>query len=205
MDNKNGKLAVETVIVFEIILIVKAVISIVSGQWKVLFLSLLTIISLILPFVIAYIFDIKKILLPPSFKLIMPVYIFLAQYLGEINKFYTTFWWWDLFLHGIFGSYAVITALYLMHGIIERGKQISERRFRFFTALFAFSFSIALGTLWEVFEFTGDYLFKTQMVKGGLEDTATDLIAKIVTAFITALIYYYRSMKNNRDRNIKQV
>lgn len=46
-----------------------------------------------------------------------------------------------------------------------------------------------------MFEFVGDYLFKTSMVKGGLEDTSTDLLVKIIAAFITSIIYYFRNLK----------
>ncbi len=47
-----------------------------------------------------------------------------------------------------------------------------------------------------MFEFTGDYLFESSMVKGGLEDTSTDLIIKIVVSFITSMICYYRGLKD---------
>lgn len=44
-------------------------------------------------------------------------------------------------------------------------------------------------------EFLADYFFKADMVNGGLEDTATDLLIKIFFAFITSIIWYYRKMK----------
>ena len=80
-------------------------------------------------------------------------------------------------------------------GLLKGGKKLL--RFTLFAIIFAFSFSIALGTLWELFEFVGDYLFKTNMVKGGLEDTSTDLLVKVVAAFITSIICYFRSLKNS--------
>ncbi|WP_192875367.1 hypothetical protein [Clostridium taeniosporum] len=62
--------------------------------------------------------------------------------------------------------------------------------------IFAFNFSITLGTLWEMVEFLGDYLFKLNMVNGGLEDTASDLLIKILFAFITSIICYYNNFKS---------
>lgn len=199
MINKSNKLSIGIAVLFEIILVITAIDSIATRQWKTLSLTLLATVCIFLPFLISRIACIKNLVLPPSFHSIMLVFIFLAQYLGEIRKFYQVFWWWDLLLHAIFGSYAVIIALYLMKGIIRKEQGTSEQRFTLFTILFAFSFSIALGTLWEMFEFTGDYLFKSSMVKGGLEDTSTDLLIKIAGAIITSVMCYYRNLKKDNS------
>ncbi len=191
MINKNDKLATGIAILFELILISTAIANIASRQWKNLALSLLAIICLILPFIITHIANIKNIILPSTFKLITLLFIFSAQYLGEIKKFYNIFWWWDLSLHSICGSYAVIIALHLIPDIIRNKPQITKKRFTLFAAIIAFSFSTTLATLWEIFEFIGDYLFKTNMAQGGIQDTATDLLVEILAAFITSAIYYY--------------
>ena len=193
--NQNSKLSVGIAMLFETILIVTAFLSIATRQWKNVTLTLLAMVCLSLPFLITYIASLKNIVLPSSFQLITIVFVFLAQYLGEIRTFYQVFWWWDLLLHAIFGSYAVIIALHSIKGIIRKEQGITEQRFTLFAIIFAFSFSISLGTLWEMFEFTGDYLFQLSMVKGGLEDTSTDLLIKILAAFITAIICYYRNLK----------
>lgn len=117
------------------------------------------------------------------------------MYLGESLGFYSKFWWWDLFLHGIFGIYGVIVALSIMEGIITKKKEVSKNRFNKLTAILAFNFTITLSTLWEMFEFLSDYFFNTSMADGGLEDTATDLLIKILFAIITSIIYYYRKRK----------
>jgi len=75
------------------------------------------------------------------------------------------FWWWDLFLHGIFGGYGVIIAMHLIQEVIQKEKKVSTKRFATFSLIFAFCFSITLGTLWEIFEFLGDYFFNANMVK----------------------------------------
>jgi len=198
MNNKNSKLAIGIAVLFEIILITTSMLSIASRQWKNLTLSLLAIVCIILPFIITRIANIKNIVLLSSFQLISLLFILLAQYFGQIKKFYLIFSWWDLLLHAIFGGYAVLIALHLIQGIIIKEKEVTKERFTIFTVIFAFSFSIALGTLWEMFEFVGDYLFKTTMVKGGLEDTASDLLIKILSAFITSIICYYRKLRNQK-------
>ncbi|MFT8315491.1 MAG: hypothetical protein ABF633_14760 [Clostridium sp.] len=195
MINKDNRLTIGVAVLFELILTTTAITGILSRQWKLLTLSLLSIICLMIPFIITYIANIKNIILPYTFKLITLLFIFFAQYLGEIKQFYNKFWWWDLFLHATFGGYAVIIALYLIQETIRKKQEITKQRFTLFNAIFAFNFSITLGTLWEMFEFIGDYLFKTNMTQGGLEDTSTDLLVNILAAFITSIIYYYRNLR----------
>lgn len=192
MNNKNSKLAIGIAILFEIILLITCIVSIASKEWNTFFMSILAIVSIFLPFIVTYIANKKKILLPSSFQLISLIFILLAQYFGEIKKFYSMFWWWDLFLHGIFGSYMVIIGLHLIQGIIIKEKETTKQRFTIFTLIFAFCFSITLGTMWEMFEFIGDFIFKSRMVKGGITDTSTDILIKIFSAFITSMVYYYR-------------
>ncbi|MBD7911255.1 hypothetical protein [Clostridium cibarium] len=198
MKVKNVKLTIAALVVFQIILVISAIINIMSRDWKGLGSVALAIVCTTLPFIVYAIANKKKIMLPPRFKLVLLLFIFLSLYLGEIIKFYDRFWWWDLLLHGIFGSYATIVGLYIIKEIITKEKEVTDKRFNFFKVTFASSFSITLGTLWEVFEFLGDYFFKTTMVKGGIEDTATDLIAKILAAFITSVIFYLKDLKKVR-------
>jgi uncharacterized membrane protein YjdF len=59
-----------------------------------------------------------------------------------------------------------------------------------FVALFAFVFAIALGTLWEIFEFAMDQIFGLEMQKpmfgdpSGLTDTMWDMIVNAIGAGI---------------------
>lgn len=198
MNNKHSKLSIGIAVLFEIILIGTAIFNIISGNLEGLFLFPVAIVCIILPFIITHIANRKNLVLPSNFEFISLLFVLLALYFGEINKFYTIFWWWDLFLHGMFGSYGVIIALHLTQGIIIREKNITEKRFTILILIFAFSFSITLGTLWEMFEFLADYFFTADMVNGGLEDTASDLLIKILFAFITSLIWYYRKIKSKK-------
>lgn len=196
MNNKNSNLAIGIAMIFEIMLAITTILGIALRQAQNLGQIILAGLCITIPFIITYVTNKKKILLPSNFQLISVLFIILTLYFGEIKKFYVKFWWWDLFLHGLFGCYAVIIALNIIQGIIIKEKGTTEKRFIIFTLIFAFSFSITLGTLWEMFEFIGDYFFKTDMVNGGLEDTASDLIIKILFAFITSIVWYcYKSKK----------
>ena len=91
-----------------------------------------------------------------------------------------------------------IIGFHLIQGIFNREENASKQKFAFFSIIFAFSFSITLGVLWEIFEFLSDYFFKTDMTSGSLEDTMTDLIIKVSLALVTSIIYYFRQIKNSK-------
>ncbi|MNP72010.1 hypothetical protein D3C76_1684750 [compost metagenome] len=81
----------------------------------------------------------------------------------------------------------------LIKGIIRKEAEISEERFFTFKTIFAFTFSITLGTLWEMFEYIGDLILKTDMLTGGIHDTASDLLINIFTSLLTISIYQIRN------------
>lgn len=198
MKNQNNKLAIGIAIIFEIISLINVIFNIISKQWFNLYLLFLLIICITLPFMITHIANRKNLILPSSFQLISLLFIIAAQYLGEFQRFYTIFPWWDLFLHGVFGGYTVIIGFHLIQGVIEKKRDISKRKFTIFTVIFAFCFSITLGTFWEIFEFLGDYFFNLDMTSGSLEDTATDLIIKVSLALVSSIICYYRQLKSSK-------
>lgn len=197
MQNKYNKIAVITAIIMETVLIFSAVTSIKQNNLDILYIYLLAIVCIILPFIISYAANKRNIFLPYSFNLVSILFIFSAHYFGEIYNFYNIYWWWDLLLHSVFGSYAVIVSIHIIKGAIKRKNETPINRYILFLIIFAFSISIALGTLWEMFEFSGDYLLKTSMIKGGLEDTSTDLLVKITAALITSAYYYFKLKKSN--------
>lgn len=195
MHKKNNKVAVITAVIIEAVLLFSAMTSLLQNNLKSLGLSFLAIVCIALPFIISYVSNKKKLLLPKSFNLVSVLFIFAAMYLGEINTFYIKYWWWDLLLHAVFGWYMVIVLLHAIKDVIRREIEVSKNRFVMFKAVFAFNFAVSLGTLWEMFEFLGDFLFKSGMIKGGIEDTSTDLLVKIAAAIATSTYYYFK----NRD------
>lgn len=193
MNKKYNKIAVIISVLLETILIFSAAKNILQNNMSKTVLHLLAMVCILLPFVISFIADKKKICIPDSFNLVSVLFFVASLYLGEINEFYIILPWWDLLLHAFFGCYMVIVSLYAIKRVIRREVDVSKNRYTMFSVIFAFSFTITLGTIWEVFEFLGDFIFRSGMIKGGIEDTATDLLVKIVAAFITSTYYYLKT------------
>lgn len=196
MSNKYNKYAVILAVLMQAVLIFSLVTSFIQNNTKTLWLSVLTIACMFLPFIISHIAYKKKLIIPTTFNLVSIIFLFCTLFLGEINNFYMKYWWWDLMLHAVFGIYMVIVSLYVTRGMIRREIDISRNRFGLFAVIFAFSFAVSLGTIWEMFEFLGDFIFKTGMVKGGLEDTATDLLVKIIAALLTSTYFYLKNRES---------
>ena len=138
-----------------------------------------------------------NIYVPPEFEITIIIFVFASMMLGELGDFYERFWWWDAALHtasgviiGIFGFLFV----YFMNQVNTKTLSMSSE----FVALFALFFAIALGGLWEIFEFAMDSWFGMNMQKSGLDDTMWDLIMDTLGAtFASVLGYLY--IKQGRD------
>ena len=107
-----------------------------------------------------------KITFPEQFKTAIFFYIFTSQVLGEAYKFYVTFSFWDYFVH-IFSSFYLAAVGFNLVRLFNK-KVINMNKV--FVALFAFSFAILVGVLWEVFEYSMDKLFLKDMQKDSVVD-----------------------------------
>lgn len=136
-----------------------------------------------------------KVYIPPEFEVLAILFIFASLFLGEIGDFYERFWWWDSMLHlgsglllGIFG--------FLLVYVLNSQPNVRLRMAPGFVALFAFVFAVAVGALWEIFEFGMDQIFGTNMQKpmlgdeSGLTDTMFDLILDAIGALVISIIGY---------------
>ena len=130
-----------------------------------------------------------RIYVPPEFEVLAILFVFASLFLGEIRGYYVRFWWWDLLLHSISGLLLGILGFSLVY-VLNRREDIQLFMKPAFVALFAFTFAVAAGALWEIFEFGMDVLFGLNMQKSGLPDTMGDLIVDTAGALVMALVGY---------------
>lgn len=165
-------------------LLIGAVLSFIRGNYEVAAITLGIIFITFLPVLLGRRFQVK---IPPEFELLAVVFIFASLFLGEVRGYYLRFWWWDIVLHTGAGFLFGILGFLLVHVLNEK-KEIELDLKPGFVALFAFVFAIAFGTLWEIFEFTVDQIFGTNMQKSGLIDTMWDLIVNGVGALVISIL-----------------
>ncbi len=111
-----------------------------------------------------------KITLPNTLEVIIILFIFCAEILGEIRGFYLKFSWWDTMLH-ISNGFLMAAVGVSMIDIFNQSEYFKFKLSPFFVALVAFCFSMTIGVLWEFFEFTMDTLAFTDMQKDEILQT----------------------------------
>lgn len=158
-ENKKSTLIVY--IILRILVIACMIAEILRKNWDNVFLCILTLIL----FAIPYIVDRKfKIELPNTLEIIILLFIFSAEILGEIQNFYGIFSQWDTMLHTLNGFLCAAIGFSLID-ILNRDERVNINLSPKFVAVVAFCFSMTVGVLWEFFEFSGDYFFKMDMQK----------------------------------------
>jgi hypothetical protein len=128
--------------------------------------------------------------IPAEFELLAILFIFASLFLGETRGYYVRFWWWDVVLHVTSGFLLGITGFLLVY-VLNQEEKIDLYMKPGFLALFSFAFALAVGTVWEIFEYTMDNFFGLDMQKSGLVDTMWDLIVDAVGALSIAVLGYF--------------
>jgi len=137
-----------------------------------------------------------RVHIPPQFQLMGIGFAFASLFLGEVRGYYTKFWWWDIVLHTTSGLLLGIVGFLLVH-VLNEIEKIGMQLKPGFVAFFAFLFAVGLGALWEIFEFSMDTLFGTNMQKpmlhdpSGLLDTMVDLIVDTLGALVISVFGYH--------------
>jgi uncharacterized membrane protein YjdF len=130
--------------------------------------------------------------IPPEFQLLAAGFVFATLFLGEMRSFYVRFWWWDIALHATSGLLLGILGFLLVY-VLNESERVDLHMQPRFVALFAFVFAVAVGALWEIFEFSMDQVFGLDMQKpmlgdpSGLTDTMWDLVVDTLGAAVIAL------------------
>lgn len=164
-----------------------------SGKYSLSFLAALTFLVSIAPLLVA---RWAEIIVPPSFIAAVVVFTGGTMLLGEAYDFYNIFWWWDILLHG--GSAVGFGLIgFVLVFMMFQGDRFAAPHFAI--AVFAFCFAMALGVMWEIFEFLMDLSFGLTMQKSGLLDTMGDLIVDMMGAFFGAASGY--GYLKGRDRH----
>jgi hypothetical protein len=131
-------------------------------------------------------------------------FVFASLFLGEVRSYYELIWWWDVSLHATSGLLFGIVGFLLVYVLNENERVEISLRPRFL-ALFAFVFAIAVGALWEVFEYAMDQTFATHMQKprfgdpSGLADTMWDLTFDAVGALAISAFGWWYMVRDERS------
>lgn len=154
--------------------------------------------------------------IPNHMSILYFIFLYCAIYLGEVRNFYYIVPHWDTILHAFSG--AMLGALgFTLVRILNDSEKIKVALSPLFVCLFAFCFALAVGAVWEIYEFTGDALFGLNMQKfrladgtelvghAALSDTMKDIIIDAVSALAVTLIGYLSMLGKLRYNKSKEI
>ena len=151
-----------------ILIMVRAVL---RGNYESVFLCALSLVLLILPSILQ-----KRlyITLPSTLEVVILLFIFAAEILGELASFYVRVPNWDTMLHTVNGFLCAAVGFALVD-MINRHERFSLKLSPVYLAIVAFCFSMTVGVLWEFFEFAADRFIGLDMQK----DTVLSAIGSV--------------------------
>lgn len=140
-----------------------------------------------------------RITLPFELDLLFTLMVFLHAFMGEVLDLYSKFELFDKALH-LYGGVVIamlgFLVVYTLH--YTRKVRLSLPLVGFFTI----SFTMAVGAMWEIGEFTVDKLFDTR-AQNGLDDTMIDMIVDLiggVAVSVLGMVYVRFSHPDERVR-----
>ena len=167
----KNKTTLTVYLVLRVLVILTLVRAVFRREYQSVFLCALSLFLLVLPSIIS---KKLKIVLPSTLEIIILLFIFSAEILGEINSFYVRVPHWDTMLHTLNGFLCAAIGFCLVD-MMNRNDRFSFRLSPLYLAIVSFCFSMTVGVLWEFFEFSGDYFLGMDMQK----DTVVNAIHSV--------------------------
>lgn len=174
-----------------------AVYSLIQQNYIIMLECLIGILLVIVPGII----DKKlKLELPDLLYIMYFIFLFAAIFLGSGLGFYSKIPRWDDVLHSLSGALLAVLGFAIIMLYNKRSKRIEGTISAGFMAVFAFCFALAIGAIWEIYEYTGDGLMQMSMQRfldaegnglvgrAALYDTMKDIIVDTLSALTTSIV-----------------
>ena len=127
-------------------------------------------------------------------ELIYILFIIFAQLIGSTFKVYDLIGCYDNIVHY---SSGVLTSTFAL--VLLNNSKLKNRNL-FTDIIFILSFTLAVASLWEFFEFTCDHLLggdAQRVLESGVTDTMTDMICAFLGSSLFVLFYSFKKPVNN--------
>lgn len=160
-----------TLLRYSVLVVMAAQIS--NRDFESVFLCALTLVLFLIPNFIERRLHID---VPDTLEVLILLFIYAAEILGEIRSYYITFPYWDAMLHTINGFLCAAIGFSLV-ALLNRNTKITTFSLSpAYMALVAFCFSMTVGVLWEFFEFIMDRCFLLDMQKDSILNTISTVM-----------------------------
>ena len=154
-------------VTLRVLVVVMMILQLLNRNYENVFLCILTLLLLIVPSLLQITFRVE---LPTTLEIILLVFVFAAEILGEISEFYILFPFWDTVLHTLNGFLAAAIGFSLVE-LLNSNEKLAFQLSPLFMAIVAFCFSMTIGVVWEFFEFGMDQIMGYDMQKDTIIQT----------------------------------
>ncbi len=177
-------------------------------------MALQCVLGMVLMFLPSFVARKLTLKIPSSLYAVYVVFLYFAIYLGEVWHFFYRFAYWDTMLHG-FSAISLGALGFSVVSFLNKDEHVRMSLSPLFVSVFSFCFALALGSLWEICEFTIDGVLGVNMQKFALEDgtqligraalsdTMWDLIVDGTGALIASAAGYFTILRDRLNGNGK--
>lgn len=168
---KEEPAAFWTYVVLRFIVILILIRCILHGDIESAFVCVLVLVIYLLP---QFVENRLNIDIPTTLEVVIFVFVFAAEILGELQSYFIKYSNWDTILHNSSGFLCAAVGFSLVD-LLNRSDNVKVQLSPGYLAITAFCFSMTIGILWEFIEFSADRLFLLDMQK----DTIVNQISSV--------------------------
>lgn len=168
---KEEPAAFWTYVVLRFIVILILIRCILRGDIESAFVCVLVLVIYLLP---QFVENRLNIDIPTTLEVVIFVFVFAAEILGELQSYFIKYSNWDTILHTSSGFLCAAVGFSLFD-LLNRSDNVKVQLSPGYLAITAFCFSMTIGILWEFIEFSADRLFLLDMQK----DTIVNQISSV--------------------------
>lgn len=168
---KEEPAAFWTYVVLRFIVILILIRCILRGDIESAFVCVLVLVIYLLP---QFVENSLNIDIPTTLEVVIFVFVFAAEILGELQSYFIKYSNWDTILHTSSGFLCAAVGFSLVD-LLNRSDNVKVQLSPGYLAITAFCFSMTIGILWEFIEFSADRLFLLDMQK----DTIVNQISSV--------------------------
>ena len=182
---EKGKVKLIIINSIRILLVLAIFTSFYNDRKLILIMSIAGLGLTFLPFILQRLF---KVSFPAQYEIIIILFIYGILFLGEVRGLYGEFIWWDVFLNMVSAIALGFIGLTILYALYKEEKINASP---LIIAIFSFSFAVAFGALWEIFEFSLDQFFAINLLSpiDSLSDLFFDLAGGII-----GTVYFLRKV-----------
>ena len=159
-------------LILRILVVISMIRQFMLGNYESVMLCVLTLLLFVVPMVVQVRLNVD---FPQVLEVIILLFIYAAEILGEVNSYYTAIPYWDIMLHTLNGFLcgAIGFSLALC---LDKDEKVFLRMSPLLIVIVSFSFSMTIGVLWEFFEYAADHILLLDMQKDTVVHTVSSVL-----------------------------